>query len=118
MRRFFRQRTLKYLSAQRLVICATYSFYSEFLNSLQCLRVVGLNLFLPHSPPLDNTSPAQRLKKAANKMTEEEWRKVLPEDVFHVARQAGTEPPHSSKYVKNCATGRYKCFCCGADLFV
>ncbi|KAI6177329.1 Peptide-methionine (R)-S-oxide reductase [Aphelenchoides bicaudatus] len=65
-----------------------------------------------------NTPPIQKLHKPAKEVTEDEWRKVLPEEVFHVAREAGTEPPHSSKFVKHCASGKYKCFCCGAELFV
>jgi hypothetical protein len=31
-------------------------------------------------------------------MTEEQWQKVLPKDVYYIARQKGTERPWSSKY--------------------
>ena len=31
-------------------------------------------------------------------MTDEEWRKVLPADVYNIAREKGTERPWTSKY--------------------
>lgn len=67
---------------------------------------------------LGNIPPVQKLHKPAKEVTKEEWQKVLPEEVFHVAREAGTEPPHSSKFVKHVAVGEYNCYCCGAKLFV
>ena len=30
--------------------------------------------------------------------TDEEWKKLLPADVYHVARQKGTERPFTSKF--------------------
>ena len=60
----------------------------------------------------------QKLNKAAGNVTETEWRRVLPTDVYHVAREAGTEPPHSSDFVKHAKKGKYTCFCCGTELFV
>jgi peptide-methionine (R)-S-oxide reductase len=77
-----------------------------------------LNVFTHHFYCLGNVPPIEKLHKSPKEVTEDEWRKVLPEEVFHVAREAGTEPPNSSKFVKHCATGKYNCFCCGAELFV
>jgi peptide methionine sulfoxide reductase MsrB len=31
-------------------------------------------------------------------LTDEEWKKILPEDVYYIARMKGTERPWSSKY--------------------
>ncbi|MCV2402865.1 peptide-methionine (R)-S-oxide reductase MsrB [Marinomonas sp. C2222] len=49
--------------------------------------------------------------------TEEEWKKELPEDVFHITRKKGTERAFTGKYEKNHEEGQYVCRCCGALLF-
>lgn len=51
------------------------------------------------------------------KMTEEEWKKVLPGDVYYVARQKGTERPWTSKYENFKEKGTYYCAACGNALF-
>jgi peptide-methionine (R)-S-oxide reductase len=50
-------------------------------------------------------------------MSDEEWQKVLPKDVFHIARLKGTERPGSSKFEKFDETGTYYCAACGNALF-
>lgn len=49
--------------------------------------------------------------------TEEEWRKILPGDVYYVARQKGTERAYTSKYEKFSEVGTYYCAVCGNPLF-
>lgn len=51
------------------------------------------------------------------KKTEEEWRKQLTPEQYHVARQKGTEPAFTGKYWDNHEEGIYRCACCGAELF-
>lgn len=50
-------------------------------------------------------------------MTEEEWKKVLPAEVYHIARQKGTERPWTSKFESFKETGTYYCAACGNALF-
>jgi peptide-methionine (R)-S-oxide reductase len=50
-------------------------------------------------------------------ITEEEWKKVLPADVYYIARQKGTERAWSSKFEKFKETGTYYCAACGNALF-
>ncbi|MEO7923518.1 MAG: peptide-methionine (R)-S-oxide reductase MsrB [Chitinophagaceae bacterium] len=50
-------------------------------------------------------------------MTEEEWKKILPEDVFYIARQKGTERPGTSKFEDFKEIGTYYCAACGNPLF-
>ena len=49
--------------------------------------------------------------------TDEEWRKELTPEQYHVARQKGTEPAFTGKYWDNHEKGLYRCRCCGAELF-
>lgn len=50
-------------------------------------------------------------------MTDEEWKKVLPSDVYYIARQKGTERPWTSKFEKFDEVGTYYCAACGNALF-
>ena len=49
--------------------------------------------------------------------SDEEWKKLLTPEQFHVARQHGTERPFSSPLNREKRTGLFKCVCCGAPLF-
>jgi peptide-methionine (R)-S-oxide reductase len=50
-------------------------------------------------------------------ISNEEWKKLLPRDVYDVARLKGTERPWSSKYEKSKEIGTYYCAVCGNPLF-
>lgn len=50
-------------------------------------------------------------------MTEEEWKKVLPADVYYIARMKGTERPWTSKFENFQEIGTYYCAACGNPLF-
>ena len=49
--------------------------------------------------------------------TEEEWRKQLTPEQYHVTRQKGTEPAFSGALYHNHDNGTYHCVACGAELF-
>ncbi len=55
----------------------------------------------------------------SNKITksEEEWKRQLSPEQFHVARKAGTEPAFTGKYWDTKEKGTYNCVCCGTPLF-
>lgn len=59
-----------------------------------------------------NPAPDRKVTK-----TEEEWRAQLDAEQFRVARQAGTERPHSSEMCSLFEPGVYGCVCCGTALF-
>ncbi len=50
-------------------------------------------------------------------LSEAEWKKVLPEDVFEVSRHADTERPFTGKYWNSEEKGTYYCAACGNLLF-
>lgn len=49
--------------------------------------------------------------------TEEQWKLVLDEKAFDVARRQGTERAFTGKYWNNHKKGMYQCIGCGLDLF-
>ncbi len=49
--------------------------------------------------------------------SEEEWKKILPPERYHILRQKGTEIPFTGKLLNNKMAGTYKCAGCGQPLF-
>ena len=49
--------------------------------------------------------------------SESEWKKILTEEQFEVARRKGTEAPFTGRYWNNHDKGVYRCICCGNELF-
>ena len=50
-------------------------------------------------------------------LSEDEWKKILPSEVYYIARQKGTERPWTSKFEKFDEVGTYYCAACGNALF-
>jgi peptide-methionine (R)-S-oxide reductase len=49
--------------------------------------------------------------------SDEEWKKILPPEVYRVTRAKGTEPPFTGKYHNFKGKGIYTCANCDNDLF-
>ncbi|MEI2737834.1 MAG: peptide-methionine (R)-S-oxide reductase MsrB [Chitinophagaceae bacterium] len=83
--------------------------------------------FSQNNPPNNNSPKMDTIKKSnpvystsdTSKvaLTEEEWKKILPADVFYIARQKGTEKPWTSKFESFQEVGTYYCAACGNALF-
>lgn len=50
-------------------------------------------------------------------VSNEEWRKILPPDLYAIAREAATERPFTGKYNEFDGLGEYYCAVCGNHLF-
>lgn len=50
-------------------------------------------------------------------LSEDEWKKILPADVYQIARMKGTERPWTSKFESFKEVGTYYCAACGNPLF-
>ncbi|MDH5654309.1 MAG: peptide-methionine (R)-S-oxide reductase MsrB [Spirochaetia bacterium] len=49
--------------------------------------------------------------------SDEEWKKSLSEDAFHITRKKGTERAFTGKFWDHKENGIYTCICCGKELF-
>ncbi|HWK06267.1 MAG TPA: peptide-methionine (R)-S-oxide reductase MsrB [Puia sp.] len=58
-----------------------------------------------------------RKDSAPVNLTDEQWKKILPSDIYAVARQKGTERPWTSPYETSREVGTYYCAVCGNALF-
>jgi methionine-R-sulfoxide reductase len=59
-----------------------------------------------------HTTPGREVVK-----TDEEWKKQLTDEQFHVTRQKGTERAFTGAYWDTKDAGTYRCICCDAELF-
>lgn len=55
---------------------------------------------------------AEKIRK-----TEEEWRRELTPEQYHVLREKGTERPFTGQYAHTKTPGMYLCAACGQELF-
>jgi peptide-methionine (R)-S-oxide reductase len=59
-----------------------------------------------------STQGSQRILKS-----DEEWRKELTPEQYHVTRQKGTERAFTGEFYSHKEAGVYTCVCCGTELF-
>ena len=52
-----------------------------------------------------------------NEIQNNEWKNILPDEIYHIAREKGTERPGTGKYYQHKETGTYYCAVCGNPLF-
>lgn len=64
-----------------------------------------------------NESEARVNNKDLKKMPENYWKEKLTPEQYKVARQCGTEPPFTGKFVNHHEDGIYTCSACGHELF-
>lgn len=70
-------------------------------------------------PIISCTQPSKNLHNHSTIImkTEDEWKKILGPERYHILREKGTEKPFSGKYYMHFEKGIYKCAGCGTELF-
>src|SRR5215217_5302070 len=71
------------------------------------------NMTYEHS----NTPYYSRTDKKHLNVSNEEWKKILPKEMYDIAREKGTEWAFTGKYYKTDVKGMYYCAVCGNPLF-
>jgi peptide methionine sulfoxide reductase msrA/msrB len=99
-----KQIVLLMLLANVLISCAQPAKQTAAVNGKNKGSVAN-NLY-------PDTSWTTRVEK-----TNEEWKKMLTPDQYHITREQGTERPYSSEYYENHETGIYYCVSCKNPLF-
>jgi peptide-methionine (R)-S-oxide reductase len=69
------------------------------------------------SKPVENTKKDNAIMSEKVEKTEEEWRKQLSPEQYHILREAGTERAFTGAYWDNHEKGVYHCAACGLPLF-
>lgn len=72
---------------------------------------------LPVLEPAVKGLPADPVKVEKLVMSNEEWKKILDPEAYHVLREQGTDPPFRNRYHDNHAKGIYACAGCGLNMF-
>jgi peptide-methionine (R)-S-oxide reductase len=71
----------------------------------------GAQIEKPNNPYYSNTDTSKLV------LSDAEWEKILPEDVYEVSRHSDTERPFTGKYWNTDERGTYFCAACGNKLF-
>jgi peptide-methionine (R)-S-oxide reductase len=90
-----------------------------------CVLVVACNSTSVVNNVQNNSQDSTKMKNpyysrtdtAKLQVSNEEWKKILPADVYYIAREKGTEYAFSGKYWDFEGLGTYYCAVCGNALF-
>jgi peptide-methionine (R)-S-oxide reductase len=96
------------------------AFISGFLL-VSCQGNSQSNQSLNHKIMADSTNSRNpyysRTDTNILNVSDEEWKKILPEDVYYISRNKGTERAFTGKYNDFTGKGTYYCAACGNQLF-
>lgn len=95
-----------------IAVFAIFIFY-KFNGGNQSVTMEKLNYSFPSDSLKDN---GDEMKDKVIK-TDEEWKRKLTPEQYHVLREKGTERAFTGKYYDNHEEGIYKCAACGEELF-
>ena len=91
---------------------------SASLLAATCVVMVALDVAGQRAKPADaKQGKSSELKMTKVVKSDEEWRKELSPEQFHVLREAGTEQAFTGAYWNNHDEGTYLCGACGLELF-
>jgi peptide-methionine (R)-S-oxide reductase len=97
---------------KRFLLLLPLAFFLQCCTYSQSTKTVNMDSLNKNNPVYSNTDTSKV------NMSDEEWKKILPADVYNIARQKGTERPWSSPFETLKDKGTYYCAVCGNPLFI
>jgi peptide-methionine (R)-S-oxide reductase len=97
---------------KQLTLLLPLAFLLQFCTYSQSNKISTMDSTKNNNPVYSNTDTSKVT------VSDDEWKKILPSDVYQVARQKGTERPWSSPLETIKDKGTYYCAVCGNGLFV
>ncbi|MEJ0104230.1 MAG: peptide-methionine (R)-S-oxide reductase MsrB [Bacteroidota bacterium] len=94
-----------------LILMAAALQQCSYSQNKSTINTVKMDSTKKNNPVYSNTDTS----KVA--LADDEWKKILPGDVYSVARLKGTERPYTSKFESLFDKGTYYCAVCGNALF-
>jgi peptide-methionine (R)-S-oxide reductase len=81
-------------------------------NSSSNKKNKTINMEAQNNNPVFSTTDSDKVN-----ISDSEWKKILPKDVYEIAREKGTERAFTGKYYEHKEIGTYHCAACGNPLF-
>jgi peptide-methionine (R)-S-oxide reductase len=100
------------LSMKQILILLPLALSLQFCTYSQSTKISNMDSGNKNNPIYSNSDSSKV------NISEDEWKKLLPADIYRVARQKGTERPWSSPLENIKDKGTYYCAACGNALFV
>ncbi|MFN3754408.1 bifunctional methionine sulfoxide reductase B/A protein [Flavobacterium sp.] len=96
-----------------LVLSSLFMFTACGQNNKTTTKTIAMENVIskPENPYYSNTDTSKLV------LTDDQWKKVLPPDLYAVARQADTERAFTGTMWKSETKGTYYCAACGLKLF-
>jgi len=97
----------------------TFRIPLALLGIVGCIEVVSTRAQSPNTTVAVNETAQAEAAPMPKKVvrSEEEWKKRLTPEQYHVLREKGTERAFQNKYDDHFAPGTYACAACGQELF-
>ncbi len=95
-----------------LCIFSIMVFLFTACNTADNNQIKNNNMDTKKSNPVYSNTDSAKVTISNN-----EWEKILPKDVYEIAREKGTERPFTGKYNNHKEVGTYYCAACGNPLF-
>ncbi|MBW8362407.1 MAG: peptide-methionine (R)-S-oxide reductase MsrB [Kaistella sp.] len=93
-------------------------YLSVFMSLQMCSQVKHPEKVQTMENLTSKTNPYySRTDRTKLTVTNAEWKKILPADLYAIAREADTERPFTGKYNQFDELGEYHCAVCGNHLF-